>query len=261
MIKEEGNVAAIVVEPVVGTNGRIVPPPEYYPMMRKICDENNVLLFADEVMSGWFRTGKAFAMEHWGVLPDILTTAKGATAAYTPVGITASSGAVSEFFEDELFCHGHTYAYHPLAASAIPASVSEFKKLMDSGLPQRASEHLKTTLYALADKHNCVGDVRGIGHFWALEIVKNRKTKEPFDVKADKISGKPLMTAKIAADAMQNGLYMAAWYDTLVIAPPLIITEEQIDEAMSIIDNSLKVGDAEAVSTDVPPSRSSEYGG
>jgi taurine--2-oxoglutarate transaminase len=259
MIKEEGNVAAIIVEPVVGTNGRIVPPPEYFPILRQICDENGVLLIADEVMSGWFRTGKAFAMEHWNVTPDILTTAKGASAAYTPVAITATTDKVANYFENELFCHGHTYAYHALAASAIPAAVAEYKKLFDSGLPQRAAEHLKKKLCELADKHICVGDVRGIGHFWGIEIVKNRKTKEPFDVKAEKFSGKALMTAQIAGDTMKNGLYMAAWYDTLVIAPPLIITEEQIDEAMSIIDKSLAIGDKEAVETDVPASYSSEY--
>ena len=229
MIKEEGNVAAMVVEPVVGTNGRIVPPPEYYPILRRICDENNVLLIADEVMSGWFRTGKVLAIEHWDVTPDILTTAKGASAAYTPVGITVSSQKLAQYFEEELFCHGHTYAYHPLTASAIPAAIAEYKKLFKSGLPQKASRHLQKKLYQLGDKHICVGDVRGLGHFWALEIVKNRKTKEPFDTKADKFSGKSLMTAQIAGDAMKQGLYLAAWYDTLVIAPPLIITEDQID--------------------------------
>jgi taurine--2-oxoglutarate transaminase len=259
MFKEEGNVAAMIVEPVVGTNGRIVPPPEYFPLLREICNENGVLLIADEVMSGWFRTGKAFSIEHWNVVPDILTTAKGSTAAYTPAGITASVDSVSGFFEEELFCHGHTYAYHPLAASAIPAAISEYRKLFESGLPQKASRHLQEKLYALADQHECIGDVRGIGHFWALEIVKNRKTKEPFDVKADKLSGKVLMTGRIAADAMTNGLYMAAWYDTLVIAPPLIITEEQIDEGVDILDRSLKIGDEEAVSTGTAASRSSEY--
>ena len=259
LFAEEGNVAAFIVEPVVGTNGRIVPPPEYFPIVRQICDEHDVLLIADEVMSGWFRTGKAFAIEHWNVTPDILTTAKGASTAYTPVAITATSEKIKNYFEDEFFCHGHTYAYHALSASAIPAAVSEYKKLFDSGLPQRASKHLQQKLYELADNHDCVGDVRGIGHFWGLEIVKNRKTKEAFDSKADKISGKALMTAKIAGECMTQGVYMAPWYDTLIIAPPLIITEDQIDEAIAVIDKSLKIGDAEAVSTDVPASRTSEY--
>ena len=259
MIKEEGNVAAMIVEPIVGTNGRMIPPPEYYPILRRICDENNVLLICDEVMSGWFRTGKLFAIDHWDVLPDILTTAKGASAAYTPVAITASTDKVADFFEEEVFCHGHTFAYHALAAAAIPASISEHIKLMDSGLPQKASEHLKKRLYELADKHICIGDVRGVGHFWALEIVKNRKTKEPFDTKPDKFSGKALMTGKISGDAMQNGLYLSSWYDTLVITPPLIITEDQIDEAIAILDKSLEIADKEAVETDVAASRSCEY--
>jgi taurine---2-oxoglutarate transaminase len=259
MIKEEGNVAAMIVEPVVGTNGRIVPPPEYYPILRQICDENDVLLIADEVMSGWFRTGKILAIEHWGVTPDILTTAKGASAAYTPVGITASSEKVAQYFAEELFCHGHTYAYHPLTASAIPAAIAEYKKLFKSSLPQKASRYLQKKLYELGNNHICVGDVRGIGHFWALEIVKNRKTKEPFDRKADKFSGKSLMTAQMAGDAMKQGLYLAPWYDTLVIAPPLIITEDQIDEAVDILDRSLKIGDQQAIETDVAVSHSSEY--
>ncbi len=259
MIKEEGNVAAMIVEPIVGTNGRMIPPPEYYPILRRICDENNVLLICDEVMSGWFRTGKLFAIDHWDVLPDILTTAKGASAAYTPVAITASTDKVADFFEEVVFCHGHTFAYHALAAAAIPAAISEHVKLMDSGLPQKASEHLKKRLYELADKHICIGDVRGVGHFWALEIVKNRKTKEPFDTKPDKFSGKALMTGKISGDAMQNGLYLSIWYDTLVITPPLIITEDQIDEAIAILDKSLEIADKEAVETDVAASRSCEY--
>ena len=259
MIKEEGNVAAIIVEPIVGTNGRMIPPPEYYPIIRQICDEHGVLLVCDEVMSGWFRTGKTFAIQHWDVMPDILTTAKGASAAYTPVAITASTEAVANFFEEEVFSHGHTFAYHALAASAIPAAISEHLRLFDSGLPQKASEHMKKRLYEMAEKHICVGDVRGIGHFWALEIVKNRKTKEPFDTKEDKFSDKALMTGKISGDAMKNGLYMYPWYDTLMISPPLIITEEQIDEAIHILDKSLDIGDKEAVETDTPASRSCEY--
>jgi taurine--2-oxoglutarate transaminase len=259
VIKEEGNVAAIIVEPVVGTNGRIVPPPEYFPILRQICDENGALLIADEVMSGWFRCGKAFAIENWNVLPDVLTTAKGATAAYTPLAITATNENVARFFEESLFCHGHTYAYHPLACSAIPAAVAEFKRLMESGLPQRASAHLGKQLYSLAERHECIGDVRGIGHFWGLEIVRNRKTKEPFDVKADKFSGKALMTAAMAADAMQRGLFLNAWYSDIVIAPPLIITEEEIDEGMDVLDKVLEIGDREVESTGVPASHSSEF--
>jgi len=241
------------------TGGIVTPPPEYYPILRKACDDHHVLLIADEVMSGWFRTGKPFAIEHWNVLPDILTTAKGASAAYTPLAITATTDAVAGFFENEVFCHGHTYAFHPLAAAAIPAAIKELKKVVDSGLTDRVATHLKKRLYELADKHICVGDVRGIGHFWGFELVKNRKTKEPFDTKADKFSGKALMTGRVGADAMSRGLYVSPWYDTLVVAPPLIITESQVDEALSILDKSLEIADKEAVDTGVPVSHSSEY--
>jgi taurine--2-oxoglutarate transaminase len=261
MIREEGNVAAVIVEPVVGTNGRIVPPPEYFPLLRRICDEQNVLLVADEVMSGWFRTGKPFAIENWGVLPDILTTAKGSTAAYTPVGITATSDKVAGFFEQETMSHGHTYAFHALALSAIPPAVAEYRKLMASGLPTRAAKHLKGKLYGLAERHECIGDVRGLGHFWALELVKNRKTKELFNVKADEYGRNPLMTARVAGEALKNGLYLAAWYDTLVVAPPLIITESQIDEGIAVLDKALALADGETVSTGTPASRSSEFEG
>ena len=130
---------------------------------------------------------------------------------------------------------------------------------MDSGLPQEVAEHLENKLYELADNHPCIGDVRGIGHFWGIEIVKNRATKEPFNVKADKLSGTPLMTAKIAGQAIQNGLYIAPWYDTLVIAPPLIITKTQVDEALEILSKALEVADQETVSTDVAASRSSAF--
>jgi taurine--2-oxoglutarate transaminase len=175
------------------------------------------------------------------------------------VAVTATTEKVSQFFEEEVFCHGHTYAFHPLSAAAVPAAISELKKLMASGLPQRVSAHLKQKLYHLADRHICVGDVRGIGHFWALELVKNRKTREPFATKADKFGTKALMTGRVAGDAMQQGLYISPWYDTLVIAPPLIITEAQVDQALDILDKSLRIADQEAVDTGTPVSRSTEY--
>ena len=259
MIQEEGNVAGIILEPVVGTNGRIVPPPEYFPLIREICDRNNILLIVDEVMSGWFRTGKAFAVEHWNVIPDILTTAKGCTAAYTPAGVTVTTREIADFFEQEPFDHGHTYAYHPLVLSAIPAAVGEYKRLMQTGLPQRVSKHLKQRLDELGERHQSVGDIRGMGHFWALELVKNRKTKEPFNVKMDKFSRKPMMTSKVARDAFDQGVYILSWYDTLIIAPPLIITQDEVDEAIDIIDKSLVIADREAVSTDIPVSKTSEF--
>lgn len=243
MIKEEGNVAAIFVEPVVGTNGIIVPPKEYFPRLRNIADENGVLLVVDEVMSGWYRTGEWFAMNHWNVIPDILTTAKGCTAAYTPVGITATKSEIKEYFEDRYLSHGHTYAMHPLAIAAVPAAIEEYKKLVITGLLKRVSEHLKMRLHELMTHHECIGDVRGIGHFWAIEIVKNRKTKEAFNTKADKASLKPLMVGKISNEALKQGLYILSWYNHFIVAPPLTITKEQIDEGIEVLDEVLKIAD------------------
>jgi len=245
MIKEEGNVAAVFVEPVVGTNGKIVPPPEYYPRLRKICDDNGVLLVADEVMSGWYRTGPTWALDNWATKPDILTTAKGCTGAYIPAGITATTEEIADFFEDEIMCHGHTYSMHPLVLAAIPAAIEEYKKLTATGLPQRVSKHIEKRLHELMDRHVCIGDVRGIGHFWAVEIVKNRETREPFNTKADKFAGGQTMTDKIASDALTRGLYIHNWYDHFTVAPPLIITEEELDKGMRIFDEVLKMADRE----------------
>jgi len=244
MIKEEGNVAAVFVEPVVGTNGKLVPPKEYFPRLRKICDENGVLLIVDEVMSGWYRTGKWWAIDNWDVKPDILTTAKGCTSAYTPVGITVTTKKIKDYFEEEVMCHGHTYSMHPLAISAIPPVIEEYKRLVATGLPQRVSKYLEKKLHELMNRHECIGDVRGMGHFWAIEIVKNRKTKEPFNTKADKFQ-KPLITDKISSEALKRGLYIVSWYDHFTVAPPLIITEEEVDEGIQILDEVLKIADRE----------------
>ncbi|MBU2454899.1 MAG: aminotransferase class III-fold pyridoxal phosphate-dependent enzyme, partial [Proteobacteria bacterium] len=153
----------------------------------------------------------------------------------------------------------HTYAYHALSLSAIPPAIAEYKKLDASGVIREGSEHLKNELYKLADRHECVGDVRGIGHLWGFELVKNRKTKEAFNVKMDKLTGAPLMTGKVSAECFKNGLYVLAWYDNLVIAPPLIITKQEIDKAIHILDNALTIADNEVVSTGIAASRSSEF--
>jgi taurine--2-oxoglutarate transaminase len=245
MIKEEGNVAAMWIEPVVGTNGRIVPPKEYLPMVREICNENNVLLVADEVMSGWYRTGTWWAVNNWNIKPDVLTTAKGATGAYVPLGITATNEEIRNYFEGNVLSHGHTYYMHPLALGVVPAVIKEYKKVVQSGLPKRLSSFMEKELKSLQEKHVSIGDVRGIGHFWAIELVKNRETKKPFNVKADKFTDKILMTDRVANEAMKRGVYIDRWYDTLCIAPPLIIKEEEAEEGFNVLDEVLKIADSE----------------
>jgi len=134
---------------------------------------------------------------------------------------------------------------HPLVLAAIPAAIEEYKKLIAAGLPQRVSKHIEKRLYELMDRHACIGDVRGIGHFWAVEIVKNRKTREPFNTKADKFADAQTMTDKIASEALGRGLYIHNWYDHFTVAPPLIITEEEVDQGVNILDELLKMADRE----------------
>ena len=207
MIRNESDVAAVLVEPIVGTNGVIVPPEEYMPKLRRICDEYGVLLIADEVMTGWGRTGEWFAMNHWGVVPDILVTAKGITSAYVPLGLCATSEKIAEFFQDHYFAHGHTYEAHPITLAPAVATIHEMQRL---GLVERARElapYVEGKLNELKAKHPSVGDVRGKGLFWAVDLVKNRTTKEPFNTYEDKVSGKPLLVDQIAAKMLGGWRY------------------------------------------------------
>jgi len=245
MIENEGDVAAVIVEPVVGTNGVLVPPKEYMPRLRQICDARNVLLIADEVMSGWGRTGKWFAVDHWDVKPDILVTAKGITSAYIPLGLCATTMKVASYFDDHFFSHGHTYEAHPLTLAPAVAAISELQRLELIDRSSKMGEHLGKKLTDLKPKHRSIGDVRGLGLFWAVELVKNQKTKKPFNTKADKLSGKALVVDRIAAEMMKNGVFVQAWLSHFVIAPPLIITQEEIDLGVRALDEALKIADQE----------------
>jgi taurine--2-oxoglutarate transaminase len=205
-----------------------------------------VLLIADEVMSGWCRTGKWFAMDHWNVVPDILTTAKGITNAAIPLGLCATTGKVASYFDEHFFAHGHTYEAHPLTLAPAIASINEMKRLK---LAERASEvggYLGQKLNQLKPRHRSIGEVRGIGMFWAVELVRNQATKTPFNTGVDKISGKALLVDRVASRMLGNGVYIQAWLSHLVIAPPLIITREDIDRGVSALDEALSIADAEA---------------
>ncbi|MDH2901530.1 MAG: aminotransferase class III-fold pyridoxal phosphate-dependent enzyme, partial [archaeon] len=243
MIRNEGNVAAILVEPVVGTNGVLVPPKEYLPMLREIADKHGVLLICDEVMSGWGRTGEWFACNHWNVIPDILTTAKGITGAYVPLGVTATTRDIADYFDDHYFAHGHTYEAHPLTLAPAIAAIKEYQRLDLINGAKRKGEYVGKRLNELKDRHPSVGDVRGLGLFWAVELVKNRETKEPFYEAKDKLAGRPSLLGKISGEMMQKGVYVNDWLSHFIIAPPLIITEEQIDEGVKVLDQSLKIAD------------------
>lgn len=243
MIENESDVAAVIVEPVVGTNGVIVPPPEYMPRLRRICDRQGVLLIADEVMSGWGRTGKWFALDHWNVQPDILVTAKGITSAYVPLGLCGTTKRIADYFEDHLFAHGHTYEAHPITLAPAVATIREMQRL---GLVDRAREMglcLGAKLRNLQEKHPSIGDVRGLGLFWAIDLVKNRATKKPLNTKEDKMAGKPLVVDQIAGAMLKAGVAVNPWISHFVIAPPLIIEESEIDLAIAAFDDALAVAD------------------
>ena len=244
MIDHEENVAAILIEPIVGTNGVLVPPAEYLPRLAERAKKRGVLLIADEVMSGWGRTGKWFAVDHYGVVPDILTTAKGLTGAAAPLGLVATSRAIADHFEDNFFPHGHTYEAHPLTLAPAIAAIDEYKRLDLLNHATKMGEILGNKLRALAEKHPSVGDVRGVGLFWALELVRDRKTREPFNTPQDKAARRPLVIDAVTADLQKRGVTVLGWVSHMVIGPPLIITEAQIDEAITALDASLAIADA-----------------
>jgi len=253
MIRNESDVAAVIVEPIVGTNGILVPPDEYFPKLRKICDDYGVLLIADEVMTGWGRTGKWFAVDNWDVKPDILVTAKGITSAYVPLGLCATTQKIADFFIDHYFSHGHTYEAHPMTLAPAVATIHEMQRL---NLVDRAAElapYVESKLNELKAKHPSIGDVRGKGLFWAVDLVKNRDTKEPFNTYAQKVDGKTsLLVDQIAAKMFADGVSIQAWVSHFVIAPPLIVTKEELDFGISILDKHLSIADEQCVTSLTP---------
>jgi len=241
----EQTVAGVVIEPIVGSNGILVPPDEYVPRLREICDERGVLLIDDEVMTGFGRTGRWFCIEHWDVVPDIMSMAKGITGAFIPLGATIARKKISDFFEEEgnLFCHGHTYSMHPLCCAVALAAIQEYADgdLIENA--RRMGEVLGRRLNDLREEHISIGDVRGKGLFWGVELVRSRETKEPFVTRSQKFI--PNTLKRISAAAMEEGVYIVNIINTLIVAPPLIVTEEQIDEGVQVLDEALKIADAE----------------
>lgn len=244
MLMLEGDtVAAVLVEPIVGSNGILVPPPEYLPRLKEIAHEHGALLICDEVMSGFGRTGEWFGSDLFDVTPDVMTMAKGLTGAYAPLAGTIVTPEIAEHFEENMFCHGHTYAGHPLACAAGLAAVETYQ---EENLVERASEtgeYLGGRLADLAADHPSVGDSRGVGLFRGLELTKREGERAPFGHRSDKISKGSTVVDEVSARAGENGVYVANMINTLIIAPPLTITEAEIDEAIDALDDALAVSD------------------
>jgi len=243
IIRYEGpdKIAAVIMEGVVGSNGLIIPPDDYWPRVREICDKYRILLISDEVMSGWGRTGKWFAVDNWGVTPDIITTAKGITCGYVPLGAVIVSEPISNYFDDKYLYAGLTYNGHALACAAAVATIAVYEEdhLIENAV--KVGNHLGAALEGIKTRHPSVGDVRQIGLFSAIELVVNRDTKEIFPLS--------VMT-EVNKVLRQNGLFtfiMANNMGSLVfVVPPLCITKEQLEEGLVMIEKALEVTDKAA---------------
>jgi taurine--2-oxoglutarate transaminase len=245
MLMLEGDtVAAVLVEPIVGSNGILVPPAEYLPRLKEIAHDHGALLICDEVMAGFGRTGEWFGCDNFDVTPDIMTMAKGLTGAYAPLGATIVTPEIADYFEDNMLCHGHTYAGHPVACAAGVAAIETYKQ---ENLIERASEtgaYLGRRLEELAESHPSVGDTRGVGLFRGIELTKREGERVPFGHRSDKVSKGTTVVDDVAARAADNGVYVANMINTLIVAPPLTIGEDDIDEAVRALDDALTVADA-----------------
>jgi taurine--2-oxoglutarate transaminase len=241
IIQYEGpdTIAAFFLETVTGTNGMIVPPPGYMKAVREICDKYGILMICDEVMVGLGRTGKWFAVDHWDVVPDIITMAKGLTASYLPLGCVAMSEKISAHFGDKVFYGGLTYNAHPMCMAAAKAVLEVLEQDDLIGNSERMGKVMAELLAGLKEKHPSVGDVRSLGLFGGIEIVKNRETKEmmaPFNGTSEPMN-------KLGAFLRQQGVSTMIHWNKVFTTPPLIINEQQLREVFAILDQGLEITD------------------
>lgn len=237
------NVAAILVEVVTGTNGIFVPPPEYLPYLRQLCDKYGIMLIFDEVMTGFGRTGKWFAAEHYGVTPDIMTFAKGVNSGYVPLGGAIMSQKLSDYFETRMFWGGLTYSGHPLACAAGIATLEAYEEEGAIENSARLGQKLLTELTALKASHPSIGDVRGLGLFCGIELVKDRQTREglpPWNGKDQ------ALTNKLKKALLERGVFVFCRYNMLFIAPPITISEEEMQIGIRAVDEVLALADEAA---------------
>jgi len=241
IVQYEGpeTIAAILMESVTGTNGIIIPPEGYMQGVRALCDKYEIVMIVDEVMSGFGRTGKWFAVEHWDVVPDIITMAKGLTSAYAPLGAVAMKPEIAAAFNERVFESGLTYTSHPVSLAAAVANINVIREDKIVERVAGMGPVLKRMLTDLGEAHPSVGEVRNIGLFGILELVKDRKTKEPM---AAWNGSSPEMVA-LKKYCLDNGLFLYTHWHTVLIIPPLIITEGQLKEGFEILDKALEITD------------------
>jgi taurine--2-oxoglutarate transaminase len=235
-------VAAVILETVTGTNGIIVPPDGYLRSIREVCDRHGILLIADEVMAGFGRTGRWFAVDHWNVVPDIITVAKGINSGYVPLGAMVVSERIADWTRPRYFAGGLTYSGHPLACASAVASIEAFQEEGIVENAARTGEILGVELARLAEKHPSIGEVRGLGCFFGLELVKNRETREPLvPFNGSGEDARPV--AAMAGRALSRGLYLMSHWNVVMVCPPLTITTEELDEGLALLDDALSVAD------------------
>ncbi|HEV7206841.1 MAG TPA: aspartate aminotransferase family protein [Jatrophihabitans sp.] len=246
LIAVEGpaTIAAIILETVVGTNGILVPPDGYLAGVREICDEFGIVMIADEVMAGFGRCGEWFAVDHWGVTPDLITFAKGVNSGYIPLGGVIISERIAATFDQRLFPGGLTYSGHPLACASAVASITIFK---DEGIVEHArrlgTDVIEPALAKIAAKHPSVGEVRGLGAFWALELVRDRDTREPLvPYNASGAEAKPMND--FAGACKQRGLWPFTHFNRTHVVPPCNTPADQVSEGLAILDEALDVADS-----------------
>lgn len=244
LVEFEGpDVIAAIIETVVGTNGILVPPEGYLAGVRDLCHEFGIVMIADEVMSGFGRCGEWFAIDRWGVTPDLITFAKGVNSGYVPLGGVIISDRIASSFQTTPYPGGLTYSGHPLACAAVVASIGIFR---EEGILENArhigTEVLGTRLNELAQRHPSVGDVRGIGVFWALELVRDRHTREPLvPFNASGVDSMPMI--EFAAACKQRGLWPFTHFNRTHVVPPCTITECEALVGLDILDQALDVAD------------------
>src|SRR5216110_1567295 len=235
-------VAAVILETITGTNGIIVPPDGYLQSIRDVCDRHGILLICDEVMTGFGRSGKWFACEHWDVVPDILTVAKGINSGYVPLGAMVINQKLADWVQDKYFAGGLTYSGHVLACAAAIASIEAFQ---EAGIVENSAamgEVLAEELPRLQERHASIGEVRGKGLFWGIELVRDRQTREPLvPYNASGEANAPM--AKLMKAAMERGLYLMTHWNVIMVCPPLTITREELDEGIGILDEALAIAD------------------
>jgi taurine---2-oxoglutarate transaminase len=232
-------IAAFILEPIVGTNGILVPPDGYLQGVRALCDRYGILMICDEVMTGFGRTGKWFAVDHWAVVPDLITMAKGLTSSYVPLGAVGMRPRVAAYFDDHVYYGGLTYNSHPLGCAAALGAIQAYEEDDMVGNSARMGAVLARHHKMLRDRHPCVGAARSIGLFGCLELVRDRQTLEPL---APFNGTSPEMTA-IASALLEAGMYTFVRWNTIMTNPPLCITEAQLDEGFEILDSVLEIGD------------------